>query len=306
MKHRPYTDADLAALRRFTALAIQRHGRGSLIHPGDISHRIYSGLRGEDPTELVHLWEDKDAQICGWVLLDPRDSSLVPQVDSGARSINPSLEREIFEWAEGALVAAMQERGLDIELIFADVYEGDEVRAEMLPALGWYVDDGGAMLTRRPVANLLETELPPGYRIRTALGVQEAGAISELHAAGFGSPWPPGLYAYVMSSPGYDPEHEILMEVPGGRLAGSCIVWADEINGTGYFESLAVHPAHRGLGLGKALLRAGLLEMLGWGMEHAEAIYEFENPVSGLLYLDEGFVPVERINWYSKQVTAAQ
>jgi ribosomal protein S18 acetylase RimI-like enzyme len=180
----------------------------------------------------------------------------------------------------------------------------DSARSDLLRALGWEAQDvEELMLTRRRIREVAAPQLPDGYHIRTVRGVGEAAAVAALHSAGFGSNWTPELYRRVMESPGYDPNREFLVETDDGSLAGFCVTWLDEINRTGYFEPVAVHPDYRRLGLGKALMRVGMAAMREWGMEWAEVMYGVDNPGSGKLYRGEGFEPRWKIVLYRKPVS---
>ena len=272
-----------------------------MLHPGDIPHRVFSGLRREDPHELVHIWDDHSGTVVAWTLLDPGHAGFDPQVAPSIRRIAPELEAAVIEWSEQALLAIMAARSSKATFIATDAYEQDQQRTHLLESTGWERQETEIlMLTQRPLDNVPESQLPNGYSIRTVRGVEEAGPVSDLHAAGFGSSWTPELYRRVMESPGYSPDREFLAEAPGGRLAGFCVTWPDTVNRTGYFEPVAVHPDHRRLGLGRALLRAGMQAMQDWGMERAEVMYETENPGSGKLYRSEGFEPKWKIILYRK------
>lgn len=296
--------ADLAKLQRFTSLQIREHGRCGLMHPGDIPHRIYNALRRDDPHQLVHLWEDGTGAIAGWVLLDPRGAGLDPQISPGIRDDAPGLELEINTWAEDELSKLMRARGSTATSIETDAFEDDMARVKTIEGLGWIAQDEEiVMLSRRSLSDLPEPELPPGYKIRTVRGVAEAGPVSELHAAGFGSSWTPELYRRVMESPGYDPAREFLVEAPDGQLAAFCVAWPDELNKTGLFEPVAVHPDHRRRHLGSAIMRAAMAAMVGWGMEWAEVMWETDNPGSGALYRSEGFEPIFKTVFYRKPIS---
>jgi ribosomal protein S18 acetylase RimI-like enzyme len=305
VRRRPYSGPEeVARLQAFTAEQIRDHGRSGLLHPGDIPHHIFNGLRREDPRELVHIWEDSSGKIVAWTLLDPGHAGFDPQVAPSARRSAPDLERTVIEWSEKELREILAARGSEATFMETDAYEKDQPRTHLLESMGWERQDIEIlMLTRRPLDNVPAPQLPDGYSIRTVRGVEEAGPVSELHAAGFGSAWTPELYRRVMESPGYSADREFLVEAPEGRLAGFCVTWPDGLNRTGYFEPVAVHPDHRRLGLGGALLRAGMLAMIEWGMKWAEVMYETENPGSGKLYRSEGFEPKWKIVLYRKPLT---
>lgn len=304
MRRRAFRGAeDLARLQQFTAECIREYGRTGLLHPGDIPHHIYNGLRREDPRELVHIWEGDAGEVAAWTLLHPSAAGFDPQVAPVIRETHPGLEREVLQWSEQALLEIMAARNMDNVPIKTAADEDDRTRVELLENMGWEARDTEVMmLTRRSLEDVAAPELPWGYSIRTVRGVEEADRVSELHAAGFGSSWTPELYRRVMESPGYSPDREFVVETADGRLAGFCVTWPDAVNRTGYFEPVAVHPDHQRLGLGRALMRAGMQAMRGWGMEWAEVMYEVDNPASGKLYRGEGFEPLWKVVPYRKPV----
>jgi GNAT superfamily N-acetyltransferase len=295
--------SDVALLQEFNALLIQSHGRVGLMHPGDIPHRIFNALRRDDPYELVHLWEDGSGDVVAWALLDPRGAGYDAQVSPVARETVPGLEREVNIWSEETLLALMGERGSDARAIETDVFAADTARIELLERSGWIAqDDEAIILSRRSLMAVPEPDLRSGYRIRTVRGIEDAGPVSELHSAGFDSSWTPQLYRRVMESPGYDKDRELLIEAPDGSLAAFCVMWADDVNRTGLFEPVAVHPEQRRRRLGSVLMRAGMARMRSWGMEWAEVMYEVDNPGSEALYRGEGFVPTWDVVLYRKPV----
>jgi ribosomal protein S18 acetylase RimI-like enzyme len=264
---------------------------------------MFNALRREDPNQLVYLWETDNDEIVAWTMLDPRGAGIDPQIAPRARERWPDLERELNVWSEESLLELMKKRGSAAAYIETDAFADDVDRTEVLTRLGWVLQETEVtMLSRRSLQDLAEPDLPPGYRIRAVRGVEEAGPVSELHSAGFGSSWTPELYRQVMESPGYRAERELVVEAPDGALAGFCVTWPDSINRTGLFEPVAVHPDHRRLRLGSALMRAGMAEMSKLGMERAEVMYEVANAGSGRLYRGEGFEPLWRIQFFRKPV----
>lgn len=306
MKRRPFSHpVDLERLQDFASRCIRDYGSAGFLHPGDIPHRVYNALRREDPTQMVYIWEDTAGEIRAWTILDPRLAGFDAQLDHAIRDREPGFEIKLIDWAGQTLVAMMEERGSKSTHIATEVDESDTVRARVLESLGYLAQDTEVlMITRRALDEIAEPELPDGFTVRTVLGVEEAGPVSELHSAAFGSSWTPELYARVMTSPGYSQDREFLVVAPNGDLAAFCVTWPDEVNRTGLFEPVGVHPDYRRLGLGRVLLRAGMLAMREWGMEHASVAYETENLGSGSLYRSEGFVPIEKVVFYRKSLTS--
>jgi len=305
MKHRAYDGPqDVTRLQAFTARQIRAYGRVGLMHPGDIPHRIFNALRRDDPDRLVHLWEDARGDIVAWTLLDPDGAGFDLQICSAVREVEPDLERKLIVWSEEELLEQMTSRESTAPHIETEAFVEDVPRTTLLAKMGWVALEVEAItLSRRLLVGLRSPELPPGYRLRRVRGVEEAGSVSALHSAAFGSSWTPDMYRRVMESPGYEADREIVVEASDGTLAAFCIIWPDELNRIGLFEPVAVHPDHRRRGLGRAVMRAGMQAMIGWGMEWAEVMYEVTNPGADPLYRGEGFEPLWKVTLYRKPVS---
>jgi GNAT superfamily N-acetyltransferase len=305
MIRRPFrSNTDAYLLQEFTAIAIRDGGRVGLMHPGDIVHRLYNGLRRENLTELIYIWEDARGAVLGWTLLDPGGAGFDSQISGDARRRYPRLGEQMNVFAEQELLRLLRVRKSGATHIETDANVNDRQRCSLLETLGWTAtEDEIIWLSRRPLDEVAPPQLPDGYVLRTVRGTEEAGAVSALHAAGFGSSWTPELYQRVMTSPGYSAEREFVVEAPDGDLAAFCVTWPDQVNLVGLFEPVAVHPDYRRLGLGRAVMRAGMVAMREWGMRYAEVAYAVDNPASGPLYRGEGFEPVEQTILYRKHVS---
>jgi len=156
------------------------------------------------------------------------------------------------------------------------------------------------VLNRIRLGSTPEPQLPNGYSVRRVRGVEEAGPVSEVHAASFGSTWTAELYRTVMESPGYSAEREFVVEAPNGALAAFTVTWHDEINRTGLFEPVGTHESFRRRGLGRALLLHAMREMADAGMEYATVVNEGSNAASRDLYRSVGFEPWHLLDGYRK------
>ncbi len=105
-----------------------------------------------------------------------------------------------------------------------------------------------------------------------------------------------------MGNSGYSPEHELLAVAPDGSLAAFAVVWLDRISGRGLFEPVGTHPDHRKLGLGRAVMAAGIELMASAGLHTAMVMFEGTNPASRALYTHSGFDVVHEIIDYTRPV----
>jgi mycothiol synthase len=118
--------------------------------------------------------------------------------------------------------------------------------------------------------------LPAGIRIRPFEPGRDERAWLELNNEAFDhhpeqGAWDLDTLKRRMSEPWFDPEDLLLAEDDAG-LAGSNWTKLNTETGVGEIYVIAVHPARRGSGLGRALSLAGLDHMAARGM-HTGALY---------------------------------
>jgi len=77
----------------------------------------------------------------------------------------------------------------------------------------------------RPLHDLiLPPELPPGFSIRSLVGVNDVDAWVALHRAAFGTQNMTVEYRLAMlDAPGYDPELDLVVMASGGELSAYCV-----------------------------------------------------------------------------------
>ncbi len=247
------------------------------------------------------IWEDESG-VTAWVLVGPRHRSYDAQVRHDLRG--GEFEREVLEYADARTAELMRRHGIEDDEMLADAFRCDLVRIEMLDELNWMRDDEPPyVINRARIADVPAPEVPDGYMIRSATGVEEAAALAELHLAAFpGARWTPDLYRHVMESPGYDPARELVAETADGELAAFAVTWYDELNRTGLLEAVGTHPNHQQRGLGRAVVRFAAHHMATAGMEFA-IVGNFEsNAASGALYRSAGFEPWHVLDGYVKSI----
>ncbi len=301
MKRRAYRNAsDVELLQTFNAHAAAATDGLGYLHPGDIPHHMFNGNRMYDTAEVVTIWED-DMGVAAWVLGGPRHKESDIQVRPDLKG--SEFEREVLGYAEAHLLELMRRHGIESDRIIATAFRGDEFLAQCLVESGW-VHDGKPpwVLNRIALADLAEPELPDGYTIRAATGVEEAAGLAEVHRASFGVPWTAEVYRKVMESPGYAAEREFVVVAPDGGFAAFTLTWHDPVNRMGLFEPVGTHSDHRRKGLGKALLLTVLHHMRTVGMEFAEVVNEGGNEASRALYLSCGFRPWHHMDNYEKTI----
>jgi mycothiol synthase len=303
MKRRAYrNETDVELLQNFNAhTAAATEGLGYL-HPGDIPHHMFNGNRMYDTSEVVTIWED-DHGVAAWVLDGPRHKESDIQVRPDLKGTD--FEREVMDFAEAHLLELMNRHGIEGDKIFAVAFQGDDFLRQYLSESGW-IHDGNPpwVLNRISLDDLAKAELPEGYIIRAATGIEDAAGLAEVHKASFGVAWTAESYRKVMESPGYAAEREFVVVAPDGNFAAFTVTWHDPANRMGLFEPVGTHSDYRRKGLGKALLLTVLHHMKTLGMEFAEVVNEGTNEGSRSLYLSCGFRPWHHIDNYEKPISS--
>ena len=292
-------EPDLKAFQRFNAEAIACTNHCGYLHPGDIPHHIYNGNKHYDPVDLITIWEDAQG-MAAWLLADPSfkcfDAQIRPDLRGGV------FEQEVLKIAYEETRTLMRRFGIDSEYLHADAFREEPARAELLLAMGFELDD------ERPyVLNRLEIKgtdlpgLPEGFFFRSARGVEDAAALAEVHNGAFNpTNWTPDLYRKVMTSPGYAPERELVIEGPEGRIAAFTVTWHDHLNRTGLFEPVGTHRDYQRRGFGRAIMAFGLQQMAAAGMQYATVAHFGDNEAAQGLYHACGFEPWHLIDGYQK------
>jgi mycothiol synthase len=282
---RPYRGAgDLAAMQHLNMAAVAEAGDLGYLHPGDIAHRLYNGLRRFDLADVVRLWDD-DGGLAAWATLWPHLGGF----DVQARLDRADLLPALFGWAVATLPDMVVAARGRCDLLITDVFAGDGPREEALRGLGFGPTERGYCVTVRDLERPLTADLPGGFAVRSAAGPEDAAGLAAVHAAAFGSSWTAQEYADLMRSPGYDPSREFVAVAPDGRFGAFCVVWFDDVNRTGLFEPVGTAEGFRRLGLGRAVMAAGIARMRVAAMERAVVWHDRDNPGAAALYAAAGF-----------------
>ncbi|MEZ4559582.1 MAG: GNAT family N-acetyltransferase [Caldilineaceae bacterium] len=291
VKKRTYTGPDdLTLLQDFNAAAIAVTDHCGYLHPGDIPHHLFHGNQSYDPTDILSIWEDEQG-VAAWLLVGPGHKSYDAQVRPDLRG--GALEREMLTYADARTVELMRRYDIAGDCIYADAFQGDTARRDLLLDLSWQPEEDQLpyVLNRTEIGSIDVPVLPDGYAFGAARGVEDAAALAEVHNAAFKARWTPELYRKVMESPGYAPERELVIQGPDGAYAAFCIIWFDHLNRTGLFEPVGTHKDYQRRGLGRALLLHGMQRMADAGMDVASVAHFGDNAAARGLYQSCGFRP---------------
>lgn len=275
---RPYADdSDLHALIHF--LSEQRaHNPVQRWHVGDLVWRMfYSSLF--DPVQNVRLWHDESGKLVGFGW---RYSSSAVDLSSTDIALLP----EMIAWAQSCA---------SDEPLYLVTLDQNEAEIAVLEASGFTPEPAYAVHLRRTLHGAIPVSaLPAGFKVRPLAGEPEAEARALLHRQAFDSNAVTDEgYHNVIRAPLYQPELDLVVVAPDGRLAAFCLCWLDEVNKVGLFEPVGTHPDFRRMGLARAVMLEGLRRMQARGMESAIITAVADNTASRTLYNGLGFTELE-------------
>ena len=272
---RPFAgESDLLQMQRIVSERTHEMGPGTNLHPGDVAHRIYSGLRAYDLAKTVPVWEDVEG-IAAFGIIWPKYQAF----DVVARA---GLDTELLV----GIVAEISELTQSNGRVETDVSGGDPDLVAVLTDLGFTSLGDEYAVTGQSLSEPVEV-CPSRFLLRS-VSSDDVDQLAAVHSSAFGGEWTPENYLARMRQPGYDPAGEIVAVDVDGTFAGFTITWYDELNKVGYFEPVGVHAKYQRRGIGSALLQEGMVRMQARGMTTAEVVHEIDGPTGGF-YRSNGF-----------------
>lgn len=250
-------------------------GQGTTMHPGDVAHRIYSGLRNDDLSEVVPLWEDVDGIAAFALIWQKEDAAdFVARIDVDVEAVT----RVVTELVD--LVAA--EGRIEVDVV------GDDTQMiEIIERLGFRRGKEHTILTWQEIADSVVVP-DSGFVLRT-VGFDDIDQLVAVHVGSFGGSWTRESYLERMYKPGYNPDDEIVAVDVDGTFTGFTNTWYDDLNKVGYFEPVGVRTDYHRRGVGTILMREGMRRMSERGMTRAMVMHEANDERSGGFYRANGF-----------------
>ena len=270
---------------------------GAYWHPGDVIWGMYQNTVFDARRE-VRFWEE-GGELVGFALLEEPDGVMM-QVHPRLRG-SGSLEMEMLEWAAGQTRAVYGERAGDE--LWTRVAEDDPRLDALLAGLGFGRDPDHALKMVRTLDEPLPGHaLPYGWTVREVGGEGEWRERVEVHR----EVWHPSrvtleAYRRLRAAPGYNPCLDLVVVAPDGAFSSYCICWFDPKSLTGLFEPLGTRQAHRGKGLGKALMQEGLRRLRALGAQTALVTAIHDNEAARSLYESVDFYTINRERLYGKK-----
>jgi mycothiol synthase len=245
----------------------------------------------------VRLWETQEGQLV---------SVVIPDGDEVSLHVHPhhrALEEEMLGWAERHHQAGGPS-GADRGPLSLFVYDYDRERQALLQARGYRNLGHDGYLRRRSLDRPFPAfGVPPGVALRSLVATDHADL--EKRAAVANSAFDITKHTaqtiqMLQQAPTYRPELDLVAVGPDGTFAAYCVVWYDKANRIGMFGPVGTHRAYCRRGLGKALLREGLLRLEALGTRMAYVDCDLD-AAANRLYESAGFIDYDRVYHWQKE-----
>lgn len=279
------------------------------------------GTELDDPTvdlgQDLRLWEDAAGRLVGfgqlW-LLETEDGSegrLFWYLHPDVRGSN--LAGTLFAWAEERTAQAGQPAGGRVRVSSSAADTNPYFRAT-LEAHGFGLIRYFFEMERALDTPIPESQPPPGITLRPLAGEAELEAWMTLNRASFRDTWnyhplPVDRRRHWMADPHYRAAGDLVAVAADGTFAAFCLCPIDpDANAQsgrneGWIQLLGTDPRYRKIGLGRAMLLAGLHYLAGAGMDTALLDVDAANPTGALgLYENAGFTKRRTYLLYERQV----
>ncbi|MGI8587851.1 MAG: GNAT family N-acetyltransferase [Chloroflexia bacterium] len=277
---------------------------------------------GLDNALDVRLWMDRAGRVIGYgeTHIEPSDEEQVVdahlffRVHPATRDVG--LEREIVGWAEERVRAVARERGQKAHLragLHLTTPEYIAYRQGALEALGFRPVRYGYKMARPLNEPMPEPQFAPGYTLRR-LEKHEHDKWVDTFNWSFIDHWnhhplTPEQHEHWVNNPNHQDDGDLIAVAEDGTIAAFCrceIIGEDNAKmgrNEGWIDALGTRRGHRKIGLGRAMLLAGMLWLKSQAIETAVLNVDAENPTGALrLYESVGFEVTDRTATYHKDL----
>jgi len=251
---------------------------------------------------ITRLWHCDNALIA-FAFVDAYNNLLF---EIAPKHRSDQLEREIVDWCATCVRQHNARTGNELTLDASSSAE-DVERLRFLEKFGFVREPVRSLEYSRPLnVPIEEFPFPPGFSVRCATGESEVEALVTLHRAAFGTDnMTVEERLAIMRAPQYVPELDLVAIAPNGELSAFCICGFedDDQQMVGYTDPIGAHPRYQKIGLGKAIVSAGLQALKERGATVAELGTSSENLPMQKLAERLGFVCIAESLWFSKKVS---
>src|SRR5713226_10013904 len=209
--------------------------------------------------QATMLWMEADGTPVAYALIAPPSIVLTFQVHPQAHS--SGLETQILAWAIAGAQEQARQRGKTFSL-WCRCHESETERRALLEGAGFRPLPAQDLRLVRPLEIPLPVaHLPAGFVLCGGVYGEELEKYQELHRAVFDGI---GMGLDYHQSPAYEPDLDLIAVDAAGTFAAFCFCELHQVadssgeHTVGEIGVIGTRPTHRKIGLGRALLLAGM------------------------------------------------
>ena len=270
-----------------------------------------------DKARDIRLWEDAEGKLIGFAQLwipepgEGIDGSLWFRVHPDARG--GDLEAAAIAWGEVRMREVSAIPGAPVKLRSSARAENAD-RISLLTSYGFKPDRYFCRLARSISEPIPEPKLPQGFTLIQFPGEQDSEAWVEMYNQSFIDHWnhhdlTVDKFKYDLAKPDYRNDLDLIAVADDGKFVSLCYceISVDECDRTGRNEGwiacLGTRRGFRKIGLGRAMLLAGLHRLKAAGVETAILGVDADNQSGAMkLYESVGFHNIRNSISYVKDV----
>jgi mycothiol synthase len=272
--------------------------------------RVEFGEPGFDPLRDLRLWEDEHDQLVGfaqlWAVEDTADNDGFVWFKVHPAHRTGLIEPQMFAWAEQQL---RERRRTKLRVSARDV---ETERQALIEQHGFMPVRYFLRMHRALNEPIPAPIFPEGYTLRD--GNHDPQAWAELYNESFVDhfnfhPHDAEFVRHWQHDPDYRPELNLVAVAPDGTLAAFawCHISVEQNKRTGRREGsvglLGTRRGHRRIGLGRAMLLAGMQRLREAGMANATLGVDASSPTGAtVLYESAGFATFYSRTLYSREI----
>lgn len=263
----------------------------------------------------IRLWEDADGRLAGFATIwlpepaDSIDGFLWFKVHPDAR--NSGLESDIVGWGEERVREAGRESGLPAQIRSGSMLPE---RAALLEQHGYQIARYFYIMTRPLDLPIPEPQFPEGFSLSHLRGEDQAAAWVACFNQSFIDHYnhhdtTVEERKHWMHEDHYVAERDLIATAPDGTIAAMCWCSINPDDNTrtgreeGWIAILGTRRGFRRIGLGRAMLLAGLQRLKADGMANAKLGVDADSPTGATrLYESVGFQVERTSTAYMKEL----
>ncbi len=261
-----------------------------------------------DKARDLRLWEDEEGKLIGFGEVQLRKSEEDEVMDGRLYlRVHPDfreqgLEDTIVAWA----FERAREAGREVNLparVKAGARDNDTYGRAIWERHGMSVVRYFFTMVRDLSEPIAEPQLPTGFTLRhSTASSEDIQKWVDCFNLSFIDHWNhhpltvESQMHWLNNSPDYEPARDLIAVADDGTVAAFCFCWIDKADNernnrlVGWIDILGTRRGYRKMGLGRAMLLAGLRRLKGDGMTVARLGVDADNPTGALqLYEATGF-----------------